>query len=173
MIRTWINIGVFFIVIVLLQALAMNNIHLFHIVTPFIYIYLILKLPFNLSRSSVIFVSFLLGLAVDSFSDTFGLHAVACSFLGLIRPPLAERFVNLRDIPEGSVPSFRLFGFAEFVRYAFLLVAMHHILLFSVEAFTFFQPLFLLIRIALSILFSCLLILIIEAFNPEKKKGNE
>jgi len=169
MIRTWLNISGYFVVFVLLQAMVMNNIHLFHIVTPFIYIYLIFKLPVDLSGSVIIFVSFFLGLTVDIFSDTFGMHAAACSFIGFIRPPLLERFVNLRDIPEGSVPSFRLLGYVGFIRYTLLLVVMHHLLFFTVEAFTFFQPLSMLIRMAWSILLSSVLILIIEAFHPEKK----
>ena len=170
MIRTWIHICVYFVVFVLLQVLVMNSIHLFHIATTFIYIYLIFKLPVDLSRSIVIFVSFFLGLTVDVFSDTFGMHAAACSFLGFIRQPLLERFVNLRDIPEGSVPSFRLFGYVGFIRFTILLVVLHHVLFFIVEAFTFFQPLSMLIRMVLSILLSCVLILIIEAFHPEKKE---
>jgi rod shape-determining protein MreD len=173
MIRVWVRIGVYLVVLVLLQVLVLNSIHLFHIVTPFIYIYLILKLPVDLSRTSIIIVSFFLGFAVDIFSDTLGMHAAACSLAGFLRPPLIERFINLRDIPEQSIPSFGLFGYFGFIRFAILLVTIHHVLFFVIEAFTFFQPLSMLIRMALSILFSLVLILVVEAFNPEKKKSSE
>ncbi len=95
MISTWLRIAVYFVVFVLLQVLVMNNIHLFRIATPFIYIYVILKLPVDLNRLGVIVISFLLGLTVDVFSNTFGIHAAACSFIGFVRTPLLDRFVDI------------------------------------------------------------------------------
>jgi hypothetical protein len=130
-------------------------------------------LPVDLNRSGVIITSFLLGLAVDIFSNTFGIHAAACSFIGFVRVPLLKHFVDLRDFPEGSIPSYHLFGYARFVRYTLIMVALHHIALFMIEAFTFFQPLYMVMRMTASILLSLLLILIIEAFNLEKKKSGE
>jgi rod shape-determining protein MreD len=170
MIKTGLRVAVYFVVFVLLQTLVMNNVHLFRIVTPFIYVYVMLKLPIDMKRSGIIFVSFLLGLVVDIFSNTFGIHAAACSFIGFVRTPLLERFVDVRDLPEESVPSYQLFGYARFIRYALILVALHHVVLFVIEAFTFFQPLSMMIRMMSSIFFSFLLILIIEAFNLRKKE---
>ncbi|MDR1223135.1 MAG: rod shape-determining protein MreD [Tannerella sp.] len=173
MIRTGLRIAVYFIVCVLLQALAMNNTHLFRVATPFIYIYVILKFPVDMNRSGVIMLSFLLGLAVDLFSNTFGMHAAACAFTGFVRTPLLERFADLKDLPERSTPSFHLFGYARFIRYALIVVALHHIALFVIEAFTFFQPSYMVMRMTASICLSLLLILIMEAFNPGKKKSEE
>jgi rod shape-determining protein MreD len=173
MIRTWLRVAVSFIVFVLLQVLIMNNIHLFRIVTPFIYIYVILKLPVNIARSGIIIISFLLGLVVDISSNTFGIHAAACSFIGFVSTPLLEHLVDMKKLPEGSIPSYNLFGYGRFIRYALVMVTLHHAVLFVVEAFTFFQPLFMVIRMTSSILFSLLLILIIEAFNLRSEKGGE
>jgi rod shape-determining protein MreD len=133
----------------------------------------ILKLPVDMNRSEVIIISFLLGLVVDIFSNTFGVHAAACSFIGFVRTPLLERFVDMKELPEGSLPSYNLFGYARFIRYTLVIVTLHHVILFVIEAFTFFQPLFMVVRMLLSILLSLLLILIIEAFNLEKKKSGE
>jgi rod shape-determining protein MreD len=173
MIRIWSYITVYFIVFVSLQVLVMNNIHLFKIATPFVYIYLLLKLPIDMTRSRIILLSFVLGLVVDVFSNTFGMHAAACTFAGFIRRPLLERFVDIRDFPEGSVPSYRLFGYGKFIRYAFILTVLHHITLFVIESFTFFQPLMMFVRMTSTILFSLLLILVIEAFNLGKINSGE
>jgi rod shape-determining protein MreD len=151
----------------------MNNIHLFKLVTPFIYIYVFLKFPVDMTRSSVIFMSFLLGFAIDIFSNTFGMHAAACSFAGFIRRPLLERFVDIKDLPEGSIPSYKLFGFGKFIRYVFILTVLHHVALFVVESFTFFQPLMMIVRMTSAIFLSSLLILITEAFNFEKNRSGE
>jgi rod shape-determining protein MreD len=173
MIRVWLRIAGYFIVFVLLQALVMNSIHLFKLMTPFIYIYVLLKLPADMTRSTVISLAFLLGLIMDMFSNTFGMHAAACSFAGFIRRPLLERFVDMKELPGGSIPSYELFGCGKFIRYAIALTALHHIALFVTESFTFFQPLMMVVRMLSAILFSLLLIFIAEAFNFEKKRSGE
>jgi rod shape-determining protein MreD len=133
----------------------------------------IIKLPVDFSRVTVILISFSLGLLIDIFSNTFGMHAAACSLLGLIRTPLLERMVDMKEIPEGSIPSYNLFGFGKFLRYVFIIIFVHHISLFLTESFTFFQPLLLIIRIATSIFLTTLIVCIIEAFNFEKKRRGE
>ena len=173
MIREWYRIIISFTVFVLLQVLVMNNIHLFGLITPFIYLYAILKLPVDITRSSVILMSFLLGLIIDIFTNTFGLHAAACSFIGFVRMPLLERFVDLREMPEGSIPSYNSFGITKFMQYAFIMVALHHVTLFVVESFSFFQPLLMITRILSSILLTTILMFVIESFNLSKRKRGE
>jgi rod shape-determining protein MreD len=151
----------------------MNNIHLFGIITPFVYLYAILKFPVDMTRSNVTIISFLLGLTIDVFSNTFGMHAAACSFIGFIRMPLLERFVDMKELPDGSIPSYQLFGFGKFMRYAFILVTLHHIVLFLVESFSLFQPMLMITRMLSSILLTSLLMFIIEAFNLGKVKSSE
>jgi rod shape-determining protein MreD len=165
MIRTWLNIIIGFIVFVLLQVLILNNIHLFGIVTPFLYIYLILKLPVDFGRSIVIFISFLLGLVIDIFSNTFGIHAATATLAGFIRNPLLFGWVDIKEIPENSVPSYKLMNFSNFLRYSLIITAIHHTVLFAIESFNFFQPLLLIVKTLSSILFTMLLIGITESFN--------
>ncbi|MDR2914750.1 MAG: rod shape-determining protein MreD [Tannerella sp.] len=173
MINVWFRVIIYFIVFVLLQVLVMNNIHLFGIITPFVYLYAILKFPVDMTRSNVTIISFLLGLTIDVFSNTFGMHAAACSFIGFIRMPLLERFVDMKELPDGSIPSYQLFGFGKFMRYAFILVTLHHIVLFLVESFSLFQPMLMITRMLSSILLTSLLMFIIEAFNLGKVKSSE
>lgn len=172
MIKIWIQIVVSAVVFILLQSLVVNYVHLFGLATPFIYIYVILKLPLDLSRSLVIFIAFLTGLSVDMFSNTFGMHAAACSLLGLARLPLAKLIVDMREAPEGMIPSYRL-GFGVFFRYVALLTAIHHIALFVIEFFGFFQPLMMTVRMTLSFMLTLLLIMVIEAFNLSRVKSND
>ena len=169
----WYRIILYVIVFLLLQTLVMNNIHLFGMVTPFIYLYALLKLPVTVTRSSTILLSFFFGLAIDLFSNTFGIHAAACSFFGFIRNPLLGQFVDTKELPDGSIPSYRLFGFGHFFRYTLIMVTIHHVVLFSVESFGFFQPKLMFMRMMSSILLTSLLLFIIEAFNPEKVKYGE
>ena len=94
----------YFVVLVLIQVLVLNNIHFLRVATPFLYLYFILKMPVGTSRTNVVFFSFLIGLVIDIFSNTPGMHAAACTFAGFIREPLIRLFMG-KDLPEGIYPS--------------------------------------------------------------------
>jgi rod shape-determining protein MreD len=139
---------------------------------PFLYIYIILKLPISFGRSTVI-ISFLLGLLIDTFSNTFGIHAAAATLTGFIRKPLLLGWVNIREIPENGVPSYKLMGFSVFIRYALIMTVIHHTALFVIESFNLFQPLSLIFKTLLIILSTMLLIFITETFNPGANKSGD
>ena len=65
MINNLIRGLLYVIVFVLLQVLFLNNIHFLRIATPFLYLYVILRLPLGESRSGILLFSFFLGLLVD------------------------------------------------------------------------------------------------------------
>ena len=163
----------FFVLFVSLQALVINNIRMFGVITPFVYLYVLLKFRIDISRSALIIVSFLLGLIMDVFSNTYGIHAAACTLTGFVREPLLERFVDMKDLPEGSTPSFHQFGFVKFLRYTLILVSLHHLVLFSIDSFSFKQPFLLIVRLCSSIILTSLLIVVIESFNLKKVKSGE
>ena len=73
---------IYFVVLVLVQVLILNNIHFLRVATPFLYLYFILKMPVGSSRTNVVFFSFLIGLTIDVFSNTPGMHAFACTLAG-------------------------------------------------------------------------------------------
>ncbi|MBC8602380.1 rod shape-determining protein MreD [Parabacteroides acidifaciens] len=162
----------YFVVLVLIQVLVLNNIHFLRVATPFLYLYFILKMPVGTSRTNVVFFSFLIGLVIDIFSNTPGMHAAACTFAGFIREPLIRLFMG-KDLPEGIYPSYKTFGYGGFFRYTLLFVVIHHVTLFLIESLTFFDPLFLALRIGASVVTTILLICTIEAFNIESQKSGE
>ena len=169
----WSHIILQMVIFVMIQVFVINNMRLFGIMTPFIYLYALLKFPFDMKRSAVILFSFFLGLVIDSFSNTFGIHAATCSVIGFIRTPLLERFADMKELPDRSIPSFRLLGLSKFIYYTLILVTLHHIILFSIDSFGFYQPARLIIRIFSSILLTSLLVFIFEAFNLRKVKYGE
>ena len=60
--------GVFF-VLLLVQGLVCNHIHLFHCATPLLYIMFVLHFRRNTPRWQMLLWSFALGLGVDIFAD--------------------------------------------------------------------------------------------------------
>ena len=169
MVRKLFRNTFFFIVFVLIQVLFLNNIYYLRIATPFLYLYCLIKLPVGTSRTNTLIISFVTGLVIDMFSNTFGMHAAACTFAGFYRDTILN-FLTGKDLPNGCIPSFRTFGARVFLRYIFLFVILHHTALFLLEAFTLFDPLFLSIRIISSIFVTTLLICIVDAFNLEVVK---
>ncbi|MCI7008683.1 MAG: rod shape-determining protein MreD [Parabacteroides sp.] len=164
MINNILRNAIYFVVFVLIQVLILNNIHFMRIATPFLYLYIILKLPVGESRSGQLFMAFLAGLLVDIFSNTPGMHAFACTLAGFFREEFIQMYMG-KDLPEGIYPSYRVFGYSGFFRYVLTFVVLHHIALFLVESLTLFDPLFLAIRIVSSVLLTTLLICTAEAFN--------
>lgn len=82
-----------FIGLVLLQVLILNNVHIAGYATPFLYIYLILKFESDTPRNALMLWAFFLGLAVDVFSDTPGMNAAATVLLAFLRPVFLRLFV--------------------------------------------------------------------------------
>ena len=155
---------IYFVVLVLVQVLILNNIHFLRVATPFLYLYFILKMPVGSSRTNVVFFSFLIGLTIDVFSNTPGMHAFACTLAGFIRHSLIQLLMG-KDLPEGINPSYKTFGYGGFFRYTLLFVL--------IESLTLFDPLFLAIRIAASVVTTTLLICTIEAFNIGSQKSGD
>lgn len=170
MINNIIRTVIYFLIFVLLQVLVLNNIHYLRVATPFVYLYCLLKMPVGTSRSLILIYSFIIGCTIDMFSNTPGMHAVACSLAGFVRAPLI-RFLQGEELPDGIYPSYQTFGSAGFIRYVAFFVAIHHIALFLIEALTLFDPFFLLLRIGASVLTTVLLICVIELFNFESQKS--
>ena len=171
MIKSYVKVFVYFIIFVALQVLVLNNIQLFKIVIPLLYVYVIIKMPINLTRISVILISFALGLVIDIFFNTLGLHAAACSLIGFYRQPLLNTFSE-KDMIEGASPSYYTLGAGAFIRYSLSIVVLHHIALFLIESVSLFDPLFLSIRIVGNIILTSLCIWVVEAFNIERKRGD-
>jgi len=75
----------FFILLVLLQVLVFSNMRIGAYV-PYVYVLFILIFPIKSDRSIFLFSSFLLGLSLDFFFSSGGVHAAACTIIAYIRP---------------------------------------------------------------------------------------
>lgn len=172
MVNDFVRNLLYFVLFVMIQVLILNHIHFLRLATPFLYVYFLLKLPSGTSRSRMLILSFLTGLTIDAFTNTPGMHAAACTLAGFIREPLIQFLIG-KDLPEGIYPSFRTFGYGGFFRYTLSFVLLHHVALFLIESLSLYDPLFLVIRIAGSMIMTTLLICAVEAFNVESQRSGE
>ena len=159
MIKDFGKYAIIFIVLVLVQVLILNNIQFSGFVNPYVYILFILLLPFTIPGYMLLGLSFLLGISVDIFNNTPGVHAGATVLLGFLRPGIAELISSREMIEKGNSPNMKQLGFASFLKYTIIAVFIHHLFLFYAEAFSFDGFFHTLLRCILSSVFSVVLIL--------------
>lgn len=159
----------YILLFMLIQILFLNNLHLLRIATPFLYLYILLKQPVQISYSSILWLSFFIGLLMDIFGNTLGMHAAVCTLIGFLRNRLISILVQ-KKLPEETIPSFHTFGFGVFVRYTAILVFIHHACLLLLESLSLFDPVFLALRFAACFTATCVLIFVTESFNTKNYK---
>lgn len=153
-----------FIGLVLLQVLILNNVHIAGYATPFLYIYLILKFESDVPRNVLMLWAFFLGLTIDILSDTPGMNAAATVMLAFLRPVFLRLFVP-RDTLDGLVPAIRTMGVSSFLKYLIVSVFVHHGMLLTIEFFSFAHIGTLLLRIVASTLLTVTCIMAMEGIR--------
>jgi rod shape-determining protein MreD len=129
-------------------------------ISPYFYLIFLLLLPYDTPRAMLIFLGFVLGLSVDAFSNTLGVHTAVCVLIGFIRPGVLNK-ISTRETRESvSAPRISTMSLNWFINYAIIFVTIHHLLLFMLEAFTFQGFFFTLARAILSGILSIFLIVI-------------
>ncbi|MGB0402541.1 MAG: rod shape-determining protein MreD [Salibacteraceae bacterium] len=160
--RQIVNIVIRFVFLILLQGLVLNNVDLFGFITPYLYVSLIILLPLEFNPSVVLLFSFVVGLSIDMFTMTWGMHTAASVFVAFCRP-LVLRVLAPRDgFVTGITPSMSYMGINWFLLYAFVMILLHHVFLFYTEVFRFSEFFFTLGRALASVFFTYLLVLISE-----------
>lgn len=157
-----------FISLVFMQTLVFNNINFLGYINPYIYIMFIALFPVKNNRLFIIFLSFFLGLSIDLFSDTGGIHAAACVFVAYIRPVLLK--FSFGVIYEHQTIKFNTVEFGEKLTYLTLLTFIHHFVLFYLELFSASKIILVLQKTVFSSIFTILLILIITVIFSKRTK---
>ena len=135
MIRIYLRNIVRFVVLVLLQVLLFDNIELSGKLNPYIYVLFIILLPFETPNWLLLILGFFLGLSVDLFSMTPGLHAASSLFIAFLRPFVLQNFAPRDGYETGTFPRISFYGLNWFAKYSLVLVLSHHFILFSLEIF--------------------------------------
>lgn len=155
-----------FIILVLVQVFVLDNIQFLGYISPMIYILFILSLPVRFHRGLSLVLAFALGLTIDMFNNTMGLHAFASVFLAFFRNPVIRIFVSL-DEGENPTPSFKTFGVSSYIKYLVTLVLAHHTVLFLMESFSFLNLSLLIPKILISSLVTFLLIIGVQSLKSK------
>ena len=154
-----------FILLVIFQGLILNNVEFGGYVVPFLYVIFILALPFETPSWLVLILGFVLGIAIDSFSSTMGMHTSATVVMAFCRAYLLKLVAPRGGYEFNAKPSIQDMGLTWYLLYAFILVFLHHLFLFYVESFKITQFFYTFGRAVASTVFTLLLILTVQLFN--------
>ena len=102
-----------------------------------IYPIFILTLPFRYSKNVIIILGFLMGISLDFFYNSPGVHASACVFTAFIRPTVLNLIKPQGEYDILHSPTMFHYGFVWFASYSAVIILAHMFFYFSVEAFTF------------------------------------
>ena len=160
-----------FVVLVLLQVLVVNHIRLGGYVHPYIYLIFIMLLPINIPNWQLLLFGFGLGLSVDLFTGTLGLHAGATTLMAFCRPRIIKLISGTLKFENIYEPNLNQLDGMWFFRYVFCMVFVHHFWLFLIESFSFRLIGQVLLRIVLSVPVSVFLIMMILYIFKSDKKG--
>lgn len=155
-----------FVLLLLLQALVFNHVHIFGYATPMPYVFFLLILPSDTPRWVYVLLGFLLGLCVDLFTNTPGMAAGAMCLLGLVTPWFLHIFAP-NDGNESFEPSHKVMEWSSFVKYTFFTVLIYCVVFFMLESFSFFDWQILLINIFGSTLLTTLFVVAMEAIRSK------
>ncbi|MBX2841494.1 MAG: hypothetical protein KTR26_06965 [Flammeovirgaceae bacterium] len=123
-----------FFLYILAQVVFFKNIALFDVAFCYIYISFILLLPTSTTKISMLLIGFVLGLSVDVFYDTLGIHAAACVFVAFFRHSIIKLVEPTGGFDPGARPDVKALGFSKFFTYCLIMVLVHHFLMFFVSS---------------------------------------
>jgi hypothetical protein len=133
-----------------------------------VYPLFILLLPLKVARSLQIFLAFVMGLLIDIFYDTPGLHASALLVTAFLKKYVLKFLEPVDGYSTDASPTIRRYGFNWFLIYSSLLMFIHLLVFFSVEAFSFVYIFEILLKTIFSFIFSqILIILYVLILNPK------
>lgn len=147
--------------VMLLQVLLFDQLQLWGACHPYIYILCLLMMPITLPHNVDMLIGALVGLVMDVFCNSLGVHTAACILVMFIRPYLIGALVNDKDRLNEQI-SLRSIGMEAILRYVVIMVIIHHLMVFALAAWSWSHIGFVLLETLVS---SLVTILIIIGYN--------
>lgn len=157
-------LGLFLVQVLILINVEINT----NYVNLFIYPLFLLLLPIKIQKNLLLVIAFFLGIAVDMFYDTSGIHAAVCVFIAFIRSAVLSIMQPRGGYETNHAPTKRQFGATWFFQYVGIVLFIYLFLIFLLEAFSFDGFGFTLLKTILSFILSMVLVTIYTyLFNPK------
>lgn len=156
--------------ILFFQLMVLSRLNISQNILPLIYPLLLFTIIRNINRSLLLLLGFGLGFFVDVFSDTGGAHSIACTVVAFVRPFFLSSIGPMDMGSEQIKPSINSLGIKNFGVYCLFLLAIHHIIFFILEVFSFHDFSSILMRWFSSLIISWVLIMSIQFLSNGKER---
>ena len=153
-----------FIIVILFQVLVMDHVMINGFMIPWVYLLFILLMPFETPRWMVLLSGFALGLGIDFFENTPGIHTAATVLITYLRPYILKLLAPRDGYEPETFPRIHFYGFNWFLKYTLLMVFLHHLAFFYLEVFQLQNFLATLLRVLLSSVLSASSIVLSQYF---------
>jgi hypothetical protein len=170
MIRGGILQIVLFFVYLILQVVLLKNLVLFNTSFCFLYVAFILLLPVEMSNLLLMLIAFLLGISVDIFYNSLGLHTMALVLLAYLRNYWLATITPQGGYDIGTPPTLSANGLQWFLVYTLPLVFVHHLVLFFVEASGFTMFWYTMLKVISSLLFTMTVMLLLQYLSLDRRR---
>ena len=147
-----------YIVIMLLQVLLFNQLQLWGACHPYVYILCLLMMPITLPHSVDMLIGAGVGIIMDIFCNSLGVHTASCILIMFIRPYLIGAIVNDKDRLNEQI-SLRAIGMEAMIKYVVILVIIHHLTVFSLAAWSWHHIGFILLETIVSSIITVMMII--------------
>lgn len=159
-------LGLLFIQVLILKRISIGWEGFFY-VNVILFPLFILLLPFRTSRPAELLLAFLIGICVDAYYESLGIHASASVFTAFMRPFILSWLEPREGYNVNHSPTLERMKFPWFFRYASILLLIHLGFYFSVEAFNFINILDIFLKVVFTYILSMSFILMVMfIFNP-------
>jgi hypothetical protein len=126
-----------FVLYITLQLAVARFMVFYHTALCFIYVTFLLLLPRRQEGLPLLlFISFAVGLLVDMFYHSVGIHAFASVLMVYSRAFLLKRMLPVSGYEAAAQPTLRNLGWRRFSIFALILIFIHHTALFCLDAGT-------------------------------------
>jgi len=150
-----------YILVMVLQVLLFDQLQLWGACHPYIYLLCLLMMPITLPPIADMLIGGIIGLIMDMFCNSLGVHTASCILIMFLRPYLLGVILNDKDRLNEQV-SLRSIGMEAFIKYVVILVLIHHLTVFSLAAWSWYHIGFVLLETAVS---SAITIFVIIGYN--------
>ena len=161
----WIRQIVRLVVVVLLQVLLFDHLQIAGWGLPMVYVLFLMNLPVQVPRWAEMLIGAIVGVVFDVWHSSLGVNMAACVAFCYLRPILLGNLIQDLERVKGEVCSASI-GSIEYVKSLAILTVVHHLLVFSLEAWSWHNWWIVLLQTLLS---SVLTILIIMGYDIFKR----
>jgi hypothetical protein len=160
-----------FLIVLLIQIFFLKNLVLFGTAFCFLHVIYILLLPIEIKPIPTMLIAFAMGMGVDIFYDTLGMHTAALVLMASLRYLWIKVLTPRGGYDEDLTPSVLNMGFGWWLSYSLPLLLLYHFLFFYIDNLGTDLYLPTLYRTISSTLFTFLMGMIMQVLFYKRKRG--